>query len=391
MKISFSLAFLLVGLPMLFILREYVPIDKKLFTYSMIGLNLLLLINYKNLFSLSFYFNIPLSVKFIIFVIIGLFSFISIYTYGFNDQSIYLLITLYIYMSFFTIRGEELKDFFKFLLIISSITVYLAFFTTPLDAVYWADKGGRLYLGDTKNASVVSTLTAINLICIFFYLTKENKKRLHIIILLPLLFISPYLYLLSQGKSTIIGIILILVYLFINSLSNIKRNVLKYLKYIFSLTIVLYFFYIYFQEFIANFFNIIISAGLSLFGLKSNLIQRSAEIRNMNFEKTLDYMSLDNLIGYGINTFRMDSPFLQTAIDFGNIIAIMFFFVAIIFPLFYILKINYKTLERNSKLAILLYIFYFQNFFFHGTPYEYSIWLPLLIFIKLISSNKYRL
>ena len=50
--VSFNLAFLVVGLPILFIIREYMPIPKALFTYSIIGLILLTLVNYKNLLKL---------------------------------------------------------------------------------------------------------------------------------------------------------------------------------------------------------------------------------------------------------------------------------------------------------------------------------------------------
>lgn len=393
MKSSFSLAFMLVGLPILFILREFIPINKQAITYSIIAINLLMLINYNNIYRIKLYFSIPFFIQYSIFVILGLFTIVALLTNGLDSQSIYLFIVLYIYLAFYTLRGEELKDFYIYVLFISSISIYLALLLTPLDSNYWMLHGNRFYVGDTKNPGLVSSLTAINLISVIFYFSNPNKKKLiHKLFFLPLFAISPYLYFLSQGKSTILGLISIIIYLLlVIPFNKIFNKIFSNKVRVVSIIFVLYFAVIYYNQYILEFSNLILNTAYSLLGMQSDYNVMSASIRNENFKITLEYMSIFNIFGHGINTFRMDSPFLQTAIDFGNIMAILLFIVAVLYPVFLLFKINYLKLDINTKIIILIYIFYFQNFFFHGAPYEYSMWLPLLVFYKFISSRTYRL
>jgi hypothetical protein len=102
-------------------------------------------------------------------------------------------------------------------------------------------------------------------------------------------------------------------------------------------------------------------------------------------------MSIDNWFGYGINTIsskiEFDSPFLECAIDFGNIVALLYFYVAVLLPLYIIFKINPVSVSADEKTAIIYYIFMLPNLFLHGSPYEYDAWLPVIVFYALLSDR----
>lgn len=390
MKESFGLAFLLVGLPSLYVLRDFVPINGKVFTYFFTAIAILMLFNIKNVLNIKFYLLKPILISSTIFVILLLFTTNSIVVHGFNQQSMYLIILMLIYFSFFSIRGIELNDFFKYVLYISSFSVYIAFAFTPTDMAYWQPLNGRFYLGDTENPGLVSVLTTVNILAITMHLIDKKHTISDKVFLYPLFIISPYLYLLSQGKSTIVGIAVVLIFLLIKYYKKITKQYKKLLKTLVFLSVFFALIYSFFYKFVDKFFTDVTSSFLSLLGYQSTVKQMSAEIRNENFIETMNYMSLDNFFGHGINTFRMDSPFLQAAVDLGNILALLLFFIVVIYPLFFLYRIKFTNLDDSTKIVILYFVFAFQGFFFHGTPYEYSLWLPVLIFYKFISSYRYR-
>ncbi|TLP36819.1 hypothetical protein [Arcobacter arenosus] len=299
-----------------------------------------------------------------------------------------MIITLFIFLSLLSQDNNDNGDLVKYLAIISSISVYLTFLFTPLSYEYWLYNGGRLYIGDTENPNLVASLTSINIISTVFYLfTKDSNKKI-ILIITPSIFASIYLYLLSQGKSTSIGLFLILLFLIFKNFKYLLIKFKYYIKafsFVFFLLVGLLFYY---KDKFQNYINILFSSFETLFGDKSNALAKSADIRKENFSEAFNYISSDNIFGHGINTFRMDSPILQANIDLGNIYTVFLIYIFLIVPLIIIATKKFIRLNDNSKMVFLLYLFYFPNLFFHGTPYEYSIWLPVLLMLKFNTYTK---
>jgi hypothetical protein len=395
-SISFSLSFLVVGLPILFIFREYIPISKSIFTYSLVGFMLLALINYNNLFKIKIHANIPIFIIILLFILYTLFILNLMYVTS-STSTIYIIITVFIYFALLTNEDKDFSIFYKYILIISSFVTVFTLVSTPLDYSYWIMNGGRLYVGDTKNPNLSSFIALANILAIIFYLYTSTEKLKFIIkfIFLIVGLGSIYIYFLSFSKSAILGLIFALIYL-------IPKNFLKNKKMIISLIVlfVLIFLLSLFFSDIANQisgkFTILINAFDGYFyGKTENISVDSAAIRHQSLVKVLPILEEINLFtGNGIFTTRADFPLLQVFTDLGFFAGFLNLFLMFIFPLILISKQNIKhkvlsnDFEKSKYFSILLYLYNLPNLFLHGTPYEYSMWLPVLILYKFIPWKK---
>jgi hypothetical protein len=121
----------------------------------------------------------------------------------------------------------------------------------------------------------------------------------------------------------------------------------------------------------------------------------SAAIRHQALSNVLPTLREINLfIGNGMFTTRADFPLLQVFTDLGFFAGFLNLFLMLIFPLILILRQNIKNkilindFQKSQYFSILLYIYNLPNLFLHGTPYEYSMWLPILILYKFLPWRK---
>ena len=394
--LSFELSFLVVGLPILFILREYIPISKNIFTYSIMGFILLTLINYKNLVRLKLYSKIPIYINVLLITLYTIFLLNLMYSPS-NSSSIYVFITILIYFALLTREEKDFSIFYKYILIISSVVTVLTLLTTPLDLNYWAYDGGRLYVGDTHNPNLSAFTALINILVIVFYLLqKDIKLKLYIkISFLVVSLGSLYIYFLSFSKSAIVGLVFSLIYLFPRRLLKNKKFLINIVILVVSVFLILIFLPAIGEE-ISNKFMVLNSAYDAYFyGKTSNLAADSAAIRHQTLSNVLPILKDINLFtGNSIFTTRADFPLLQVFTDLGFFAGFINLFLMLIFPLILIIKQDMRNkilsndLEKSKYFAVLLYLFNLPNLFLHGTPYEYSMWLPILILYKFLSWKK---
>lgn len=374
MRHKLSLAFFISGLPILFIVREFIPYDKVLVT-NILGASLLLLLpNYKNLFSFKLYSNSFL-VFFNLNVIFILFFIISFYKYGLNEQSINIAISIFFIIALLSVNNNELNLLHLYVLFISSLCSLLTLYFVPTGLDYWALNGGRLYVGDTKNPSITSWSSMVNVFSIYFTFIYHKISLITKILLIIICTISLFLYFMAFSKSSIIGIFLILLFFSYKYLNKINLNK-KFIALFFATVGLLMGFSNYLLLKSKLIFNTFESL---LFGKKEVM---SAYVRYENFQKSFGLFDFNNLFGFGISTFRMDSPILQASLDFGIFIGFFLLFISIIFPLIILFTVNLNKLRKESKFIIVIFLFFLPNFFFHGTPYDWMIWLPLLLFYK---------
>lgn len=389
---SISLAFLIAGLPILFILREYLPLPKTVFTYGIITIILLLLINLKKLLILKLHSSIPLFINIMLFVLLFIFLTNIFYddmvTKKFSD-SIYIFIILFVFIALFSRTNLEFNYFFKFVLLFSSITTILTLISTPLNLDYWYSIGSRLYVGDTKNPNISSFTALINIISIIFYFYINEKINIFKkIIFFILITCSFYIYYLSFSKSAILGLFLVLLFIFpFNSLKSKKfyRNTI-FIIFISILSLS------FFPSLIDNILlkiEVLFSSFYSyFFGITENIARDSAAIRHQRLKEVLPILFTVNLLsGNGILTTRADFPILQVFTDLGYFAGILNLFLMLLYPLYIIFKSrNYlKKIKEypNEIFVLLIYIFNIPNFIWHGTPYETSVWLPILLILKI--------
>lgn len=389
----FSLAFLLVGMPIIYITREYIPVSKTLFTHVITLILLLMMVNYKNLVNLKFYNNKPLI--FILFLILN-FSLFSLYavTSGRifeNQESIFIVISIFIFFALSTHKSKIYENLYIYIIIISSLTTYISL---ALNTAEWI-LIGRFYVGDTFNPNLSSFIALINIMTIIYYLYIYDKISLLLkSILILTIILSAYIYIISFSKSAILGLVSVLVFLMF-----IDRKFIN----IFTKKIILFgiFFVITIPMFIPDIFqkiedNIVLlqyAYESYIFGSKGNL---SAEMRYDNLQKSFDALkNIDIFYGKGIYLTRADLPLLQVFTDLGIISGIINMLAMLLFPLIFLIKsILVVRTYRDDKLynlyvfSIMFYLFYLPNSFFHGTPYEHTIWLPIFILYKFVPWRK---
>ena len=369
----YALVILLVGLPIFFSIQVLLHASS-VFVYIAMAIVLLSLMSFKNLFLFKLN-NINLTFL-IIYLILLTFLIIGIISNADFKQLRDIAIMLWIITATLTFKQKDKLQqgiLLRSVFYISLFSVIMIYISTPIDVSYWALHGGRIYIGETNNPNLVAWVVSMNIISIFFYLYKYTMasyvKLFFVIVLLG----DVYLFFLAQSKSSFIGLILILIFYLLRA----RYKVFFYKQfYIFLMVIVSIF--IFYSEKILEYIKLIYETFVSLF--YGNGLVMSADIRSENFQKTIELLNIDNFFGYGINTFRMDSPILQVFIDFGYFFGIYVLILLFIIPMFKIYFLLNKPLGINEEFAVVIYLFFLPNLFFHGTPYEWNVWLPTLIF-----------
>jgi hypothetical protein len=382
---NIAFAFFLGGLDIVYALRTVIPFDKLMFTYIVQIFGLILLLNYKNILKRKFYNWAPMSIITMLFLIIVI-SFVNSYIIkGLDKQTFSLLILLLFFLSLFTTTKEDFSKIHYYLFYISTISTVLAWLLTPTSAEYWLTHGGRFYVSNTKNNYLPAATAIINIVTGIFILKENKKKYLWKFMFICIVILDIYIYIISQSKSTVLGILIIIIYLWINYNLSLKNYILITLLIVLAIFSMFYFL----PDISITMVNVLKYTVSDLFNIGySHTMITSGEIRNENFKHAFSMLSFSNIFGYGINTFRMDSPFLQLDLDLGNLLGLSFIYVGLLYPLVLIKKIQYKRILSSQKLIVLIYLFNLSNLFFHGTPYIYNSWIPILLLYKMIWHQK---
>ncbi len=386
---TFSLVFFIVGMPILYAIREYIPNYKFIFTYSVVFIMLLTLINYKNLLKLKFYSNKPIIFNFLIGILLLLYIFYALMDQNsmlHNTEIMYLVIIFFIFISLLTRKNTDYEKLPLYFLVLSSLSQIISIALTPTDPSYWALHGGAFYVGDTKNSNLTSFISILNIIIIIYYLISVKRMRLiYKISLLAVAALSTYLYITSFSKSAILGLVLIgIYYLFLSK--DARRYLYKKTPLILIILIIGY----------VSFSNVIIekidetTIAYDAMMHGGDTHSNSGAVRHENYLKSQKILAnLGYFNGEGIFQTQADNAILQAFTDLGYFIGFISLFVILLIP-FYILYKQLRLLNsyKQSNLydiyivSIMIYIFNVPNIFFHATPYTISIWIPLLMIYK---------
>lgn len=380
--IHVSLAFLLVGMPIIFVFREYIAVDKSLLTNAIVILCILGVFNYRSFFMYKFYTKDSFF-EGTIFFTLTFFLFHAILNFDITNKEVISIFAIFaIFLGILTNKSISIS-ISENILIISSISVWISFLFTPTDFTYWLSHGGRFYVGDTKSPNLIGMMTGMNMITILLLhkIIKMKKKYFHILFIVTF-FISLYLFVLSGNKSSYLGIALVLLYfIFLNGVRSIKPIILS-LIFLSVIFIFISFINNDLIDKIAMIWGVLKNAYTSLIiGGNDNL---SAQIRHENYSNGLKTFLYDfNILGHGMFTNRIDLPILQTFLDLGLLPGLLFVFSVFFLPLRLIFKSIKKIESSRIKLIKVIYMFMLPNYFLHGTPYEYITWLPILLLIVI--------
>lgn len=394
--VAFSLAFLMVGMPIIYTLREFLPPEIKfIITYSFIAFLLLYSINYKNLLNFKFYssqtsiISIGLGILLVMFI---LYAYLMNAIESFFSQFIYILIIIVVYIMLLTRKSIELKKFPFYFLIISSCAQLFSILLTPIDINYWLLHGGAFYVGDTNNSNLTSFISLLNIYSIIYYLSNYKLNLYYKFLLFMSFGISLFLYFLSFSKSAIFGFILIIVYFLI-----FNKNALKiiYNKKILIVLIITSIYLIFFSstniDLISKVNETINSINALFHGGDSHA--NSGAARYENYSKMfLVFQNINFFYAKGIFLTQTDNAIFQGFTDLGYFMGVYILFFIFIIPMYLIIHGRKIVKKYNNKhnlynlynFSIAIYIFNIPNIFFHATPYAISIWLPILLLYKVI-------
>jgi hypothetical protein len=104
----------------------------------------------------------------------------------------------------------------------------------------------------------------------------------------------------------------------------------------------------------------------------------SAETRRDLLEYTLANI---NISGHGYKALYVDFPILQAFFDLGLAGGLLFLVVAVLIPtVSAIWLVAMRNCAAPMRFVGYIYVFFLPNLFFHGEPYDYSIWLPIVTY-----------
>lgn len=107
----------------------------------------------------------------------------------------------------------------------------------------------------------------------------------------------------------------------------------------------------------------------------------SAELRHEKFEYAITHLSI---AGSGYKSLYVDSPVLQSFLDLGLVGGGAFLLVALVFPTLGAFRVlRHRDAPPHVLAAALTFIVLGPNFFLHGQPYDFQVWLPVVFAYRL--------
>ncbi len=112
-------------------------------------------------------------------------------------------------------------------------------------------------------------------------------------------------------------------------------------------------------------------------------VDESAEARTMLRERAFSEF---NMWGQGYDALYVDAPVLQAFFDLGLLGGLAFVLVTLVLPFgWWILKVRSSGISVEQRFPFLVYLFFLPNLILHGRPYDFSVWLPVMLLFCVIA------
>lgn len=127
--------------------------------------------------------------------------------------------------------------------------------------------------------------------------------------------------------------------------------------------------------------------GVGIEGLVSETgsFEESADTRRDLRQEAMEGLSF---FGQGYGALYVDFPLLHAYYELGVIPGTLFFIAALALPLALCLRAWYGArMESLPMFVALLYLFFLPNIGVHGKPYDFSVWIPVLMVYAVMGRN----
>jgi hypothetical protein len=99
-----------------------------------------------------------------------------------------------------------------------------------------------------------------------------------------------------------------------------------------------------------------------------------------------------NIWGHGYDALYVDAPVLQAFYDLGLLGGLAFVLIALVVPLlWWVLRVRSGGLSAVERFPFLVYLFSLPNLILHGRPYDFSVWLPVMMLFCVMARRDFAL
>lgn len=354
--------------------------------------SVLCVLNFKNLFSIK----MPSYNVFFSFLII--FQIIELLYASFCKKDISNLIPMHLYLMSIAIalstqdKGKDFRYadvlFFYLGLFITIVVAYQA--TMGFTGIFTSNIFYREDIGTSqmeKGGDKITMGRAILFAVISSIVYTPRFKVEHVIRVICVIAAFVGLIMFNSRSPMVMSFMCLLVYMIKKSQLKSRvsffsyRTFTKLFIYLLPVMVVLVITYLsvdYVAESIDNIFSSAIRGLLTLFGDKSMGVDLSADYRHEVIRKigNADYSLFDYILGAGYFTIFIDIPIVQAFYDFG-IWGIVYLFLLLIMPLFFLLK--YNTSKAPVMIVLLFSLQYLFDQFYCGLPYWFFQYIPITL------------
>lgn len=388
-KHAIGFALTLVGLPIVWVLRGMFGIsgDGAAFSYVFMAAAVALLVRWTSLLRLRLYGPSTPLLWPIGFIVPSLLLGASA---GAIEDWMYLAFLLVVILGFYTVPMRAWRDLPYMLLMVSFVACGLTLFDAMIGGVDLS--GQRLYAGDSGSPNQLSFVGGIAVVTALYLLKSRwalrGFKFYYVMASLP---IGLIVILLSGTRSTIVGLALSAlgysVYWVFSvgqgegSKSIKRRSLLTLPRLLIGLTIgYLLSVFLLPENVLLGYLDTLIDflqRGYQAY-FYGQAVEESAEIRHRLLLYAFSHLTVG---GEGFKALYVDFPLLQAFYDLGIIGGSLFLFVSVAVPAAFFKTILFSKKKYTIDLyGALIYLLFFPNLFVHGQPYDFSIWLPIILF-----------
>jgi len=389
MKYKHVLGFSLIiaGLPIAWVLREMLHVSSgNVFSYFFMTIGVVLFIRWFSILKLRLYG--PATSLLLPGIFLGLSLLLSTLS-GSIDDWMYLIFLLVVLFSFYTIPLADLKFLPHAMMVVSfmaSVLTLSQVFTGNVDLI-----GQRLFAGDSNSPNQLAFVGGITLVTGIFLLNKYKGFKLIAFILINFsIFMGLAIVLLSGTRSVVLGLGLCAsgyIFLKIFADKDMRLNKSTLMKVVrLSLGLMIIFLLILFlipgdvlSKYTGGFFDYFQRGFEAYFyGIMG---EESADIRHSLLLYAYSHLTF---WGEGFKSLYVDFPLLQAFYDLGLLGGLLFLGVTVIVPVLVSgMILLSKNMNTSATYGALIYFLFLPNLFLHGQPYDYPIWLPIILFYGL--------
>jgi len=387
---SLGVALALAGLPLAWVARSLLGAgDSRAYSIGFMLLALLMVLKWRALFSLKLYGTALSTITPLLFLVPVLI--LTAWDDPLGQPAQFILYSILLFLACQTVEVSRLSSLPYALLgtatTVSVITLTMYAFILSNSPSDIADSG-RLTAGDTYNPNFVAFSGGLGIVASMLLGTPSRTHRAFQVVVIGFCLSVCFLaVLLSVTRSVYGGIALCaLAALIAQSHRRTKSsNGIHTLR-----TWLLIFIPILAAVFGVGYFLLgdtllqypLITIERTLLGLEGIIsgtggVDVSSDTR---FELRQHALERLNIGGHGFDALYVDFPILQAYYDLGVLGGTAFFLIGLVIPSLWVIRTITTARSVHSTVPLAyIYIFFLPNILLHGKPYDFAIWLPVLL------------